>query len=311
MKNIIFTVFLLIAFIPEIYGADNCKKNRALFLQKNESLYAEYVSLGFTEGVSKEKKGFWLEGNPQVNKALFLAHGFMGSPGEMMYLAQPFINEGWTVVGFLIPGHGASYQVANAYKNSRWIKEIKNQLELVTSCFSEVRAVGFSTGGLLLHHYALFQKIPSSLKSLHLISPYFIQRFGGFFDRLVGYFVNGISVDTAYSISHFRDLKVMTIDRPFYHHNIPIDSGLQVKNLGLSVYETKALPKIKIPVQLFLTEGDWTVDVEASAKVIKRDYERPTIFFYKGEEPHHLMSPSVSQVALEIQQAIFSNKKSE
>lgn len=306
MKILILALLFLLSAQNITHADESCqRKNREKFLKLNESLYAEYKAFDPEEVVTTEKKAFWIDGDPKVNKALFVAHGYMGSPGEMLYLAEPFIKKGWSVIGFLIPGHGSTYKISNQYKNTRWIKDIKEQLELVTECYSEVRASGFSTGGLLLHHYALTEKLPKNLTSFHLVSPYFVQRFGGFFDRVLGYFVNGISVDTAYFISRFKDLKVMTIDRKYYHQNIPIDTALQVKELGLKVYGMKAKEKIQIPVQLFLSEGDWTVDTNATKEVINRDYQNVTLVWYKGDEPHHLMMPSVSTVAGELQHLIF------
>lgn len=308
MKTLIL-IFSFLLLNTQLLASEDCRKtNRETFMKLNDSLYKEYSLLDPNQAVTDAKKAIWIEGDPKVNKALFLAHGYMGSPGEMLFLAQPFIKKGWTIIGFLLPGHGTTYKIANEYKNKRWTKEIKTQLNLVTDCFDEVRAVGFSTGGLLLHHYALTQPIPSSLKSLHLVSPFFVQRFGGLFDRILGFFVNGISIDSAYFISRFRDLKVMTIDRQFYHQNIPVDAGLQIKELGLKVYDMKAQPQIKIPVQLFLSEGDWTVDTDSTKEVINRDYEKVQLVWYKGEGPHHLMSPSVSHVAGEVQDLIFSFK---
>ncbi len=306
MKNIIFTLSLLLFISAPLHAKVECRKtNREAFLKNNDSLYKEYSKIDKDQVVTAVKKAVWIEGDPKINKALFIAHGYMGSPAEMMYLAEPFMKKGWTVVGFLLPGHGSSYKVANEYKYTRWIKEMKTDLNLVTDCFDEVHAIGFSTGGLLLHHYALTEPAPASLKGLHLVSPFFVQRFGGFFDKILGFFVNGVSVETAYFVSRFKDLKVMTIDTSYYHSNIPIASGLQVKELGLKVYDMKAQPLIKIPVQLFLSEGDWTVDTDATKEVINRDYENVKLVWYKGDEPHHLMAPSVSGVAQEIQRLIY------
>ncbi len=309
MRNLLFALVTLILLSAQTlsHADEACKrKNREKFLKLGQDLYAEYTALDSEQSVPTEKKAFWIDGDPKVNKALFVAHGYMGSPGEMLFLAEPFIKKGWSVIGFLIPGHGSTYKISNEYKNTRWIKDIKEQLELVTECFDEVRASGFSTGGLLLHHYALTETLPKSLKSFHLVSPYFIQRFGGFFDRILGFLVNGMSVDTAYFISRFKDLKVMTIDRKYYHQNIPINTAMQVKELGLKVYGMKAREKLQIPVQLFLSEGDWTVDTAATKEVINRDYQNVTLVWYKGDEPHHLMMPSVSTVAAELQHLIFN-----
>jgi carboxylesterase len=311
MKIKIFIIFTLTLFNASLYAATakECRQNnRQEFLEINHSLYEKYNSIDPKQVVTDEKKAFWIEGNPLVNKAIFLAHGFMGSPSEMKFIADPFIKSGWTVVGFLIPGHGSTFQIANKFKYSRWINDFKKQLELVTECYSEVRAIGFSTGGLLIHHYALTRPIPNSLKSLHYISPFFLQRINGVFEEILGTFVNGISVDKAYFLTHFNDLKVMTIDRNFYHQNIPINSAFEVKKMGEKVYRMagSTMHMQKIPVQLFLSKGDWTVDTEATKEVMNRDYQNINLIWFNGIDPHHLMMPSVRKKNKKVQNLIFN-----
>lgn len=287
------------------------KNNRAEFLAIYESLYAEYNAIE-NEKMAEAKKAFWIEGDPTISKALFLAHGYMGSPNEMKYIAAPFIEAGYSVIGFLIPGHGASSKVANAFTKERWRSEMKRQFELVLESFTHVQAVGFSTGGLLLQDYIIHQPLPPSLKSLHLISPYFIQRIGSFLnpvDGIIQKFFNNISLDLAFAVSRFPDLAVMRIDRESYNQNIPVQVAREIKELGLEIYNLKAADKkIHLPTQLFLTENDWTVKTEASKQVISRHIENDLIelIWYPGQEPHHLMAPSVSKVAENIQKRLFN-----
>lgn len=312
LKIITLLSFSLIFCAPSVFAKNVCKDNRETFLRTYDELYTQYKNFDAAHVMNEHKKAVWIEGDPKVNKAVFVAHGYMGTPAEMMYIVEPLKKQGWSVIGFLIPGHGATYEIANGYKNTVWVDEMKKHLELATSCFTEVRAIGFSTGGLLLHHYLMTNKTPSSLKSLHLISPYFLQRFGGSFDRILGSLFNGLSVETAYFISRFRDLKVMTIDKENYNQHLPVEAGLQIKDLGLKVYHspknTTAGIRLQLPVQLFLSEGDWTVDTDATKQVINREYENVQLVWYKGEEPHHLMCPSVSKVAPEIQRLISTFK---
>lgn len=276
---------------------------REQFLKFNQDLYDEY-------GDSRINIAFWIEGDPSVDKVLFLAHGYMGSPNEMLYLAEPFIQLGWTVIGFLIPGHGGTSIDANRFKKSRWRMELKRQLSLIMETFSEVRAVGFSTGGLLLYDYFTQGPIHPSLKSVHFISPFFVQRIGkrlGVLDGLLEKLFDNIGLDLAYAISHFPDLKVMTIDRNNYNQNIPLKCAREIKELGLSIYKRQPLEKkISLPTQLFLSENDWTVDTEASKFVVFRDVEKEhaEYVWYPGKEPHHLMAPSVSSVADDVRQRI-------
>lgn len=277
--------------------------SRDVFLKKCNELYAEYSAIDHTQTVTPEKRAFWIEGRPDVNKALFLAHGYMGTPSEMLHLAKPFIQKGWSIIGFLIPGHGSTSQVANAYKSDHWQIEMAEQLSLVASSFEEFHAVGFSTGGLLLHDYLRNHPTPSNLKSLHLISPFFKQRFETFFDDLIEIALNNVSIDLAYFFTRFRDLKVMRINRKLYNQCIPITTAREIKKLGLSVSEGPAA-SIEIPIQLFLTKGDWTVKTSVSKQILERDTLNLHCIWYNGSDPHHLMSPAVSLVADDVQQKI-------
>jgi len=293
----------------------NREKCREQFLKINQELYQEYQGLEKDYLMSEVTKARWIEGDPHQSRALFLAHGYMGSPNEMLFLAEPFIKAGWTVVAFLIPGHGATSSIANAFDKNRWRLEMQRQFNLVLESFDEVRAVGFSTGALLLHDFLLRQSrnapLPSSLKSLHLISPYFVQRVGkklSCLDPILEKLINNISVDLAYALSRFPDLRVMTLDRPSYNQRIPLSAAREIKELGLQVYkQEQAASKLKLPTQLFLSQNDWTVKIQASKTVVYRDIEAKNIevIYYPGKEPHHLMAPVVSTVAENIQQRLF------
>jgi esterase/lipase len=283
--------------------------NRELFLKRYNELYLEYSSIDHTQTVTPEKRAFWIEGKPGVTKALFLAHGYMGSPSEMLHLAKPFIQQGWSIIGFLIPGHGSTSKVANAYSSERWQLEMAEQLKLISESFDEFHAAGFSTGGLLLHDFLRKNKAPENLKSVHLISPFFKQRLKLIFDRLIEKLLNNVSIDIVYFLTRFRDLKVMTINRQFYNQCIPVTTAREIKKLGDTIYKSAPPKKIDIPVQLFLTKGDWTVKQSATKKVIERDVaseEKLVQVWYNESDPHHLMSPAVSKVADDVQQKISS-----
>lgn len=310
MKSVLSFIFALLLSVTTLsvsFGKDLCETNRNLFLDNYDKLYKEYEEIDPKYKIEDHKKAFWITGLQNPEKAIFIAHGYMGTPQEMMYAIEPFKKDGWSIVSFLIPGHGANHTISNSFKNSRWTAEMKKQLDLVTGCFKEVRAVGFSTGGLLLHHYLLTNPTPNNLKNVHYVSPYFIQRFGAPFEQTIGSWVNGSSVSTLYFFSRFRDLKVMTIDTQNYNQTFPFDTALQIKELGRKVFnEMHAENKLTIPVQLFLSEGDWTVDTDSTKEVMNRDYENVKLVWYKGSEPHHLMCPSVSTIAPDLQTLIHN-----
>jgi hypothetical protein len=185
--------------------------------------------------------------------------------------------------------------------------ELKKQLQFVMECFKEVQAVGFSTGGLLLHQFLVEQKAPPQFKGVHFISPLFLQRFGGVFDRLIAQFFDGVSVDLAYATTRFRDIKVMTLDPEFYHQNVPMQSGVDIVDTAKEVSQTPIQRKINVLSQLFISDGDLTVDIYAAKKMISRHYENAEVVWYKDHSPHHLMAPSVSSKAQDVRSRIYQS----
>lgn len=313
MKQISFgqlIIFILFYFFNAAFSFASSRKNCESLLQNeflnfNSHLYDEYASIKVTATVPPEKRAFWIPGRREVSKALFLVHGYMGSPGEMAYLAKPFLKAGWTVVGFLIPGHGSDYEVANNYNMTRATQDLEAQLKSVLDCFDEVSAVGFSTGGFLLHQYLLNNDAPPRFKSVHFISPLFRKRYGSFWDPMITFAYDGISVKSAYAATRFRDLKVMVADPQHYHENVPMRAGLDIVKTALAVSKMRAPSKIKVPAQLFVTDGDLSVDIHEAQRIIFRDYKNVDLTWYRDSSPHHLMAPAVSPHAEDVRNRIF------
>lgn len=301
--------FVIALALVSARASTSCQiEAKANFLKRNQDLYREYKAIDPYASMLEHKKAKWIDGKENASKVLFLAHGYLGTPSEMMYLAKPFIKAGWTVVGFLIPGHGSTTDVGNSYSNERWQEEIKAQLDPIVQCFDEVRVAGFSTGGLLLYDYAAHSKNTGSLKSVHLVSPYFLPRLGAWnlIDGIIQFLYDGIHVDLAYAVTHFPDLKVMTVNKKDYNQNIPVGLAREVSDLGRKVYNgTWPSEKVKIPVQLFLSEGDWTVDTDVTKEIIFESFNDVDFHWFGGTEPHHLMVPEVSRVAKTVQNLIW------
>ncbi len=56
-------------------------------------------------------------------KGVLLIHGFLGSPFEMKYLANRFIQNGFTVSVPRLPGHGTSLEDMARFTGSDWLGE--------------------------------------------------------------------------------------------------------------------------------------------------------------------------------------------
>lgn len=304
----VFSFVLALVFVSAKASVSCQAEAKANFLKRNQNLYHEYKRIDPYASMVEHKKAKWIDGKENSSKVFFVAHGYLGTPSEMMYLAKPFQKEGWTVVGFLIPGHGSTVDVGNAFTNERWQEELKAQLDPIVQCFDEVRVAGFSTGGLLLYDYVVHAQSPRSLKSVHLVSPYFMPRLGAWnlIDGIIQFLYDGIDVDLAYKLTHFPDLKVMTVNRNDYNQNIPVGMAREVSDLGKKVYQGNwPSKKVKIPVQLFLSEGDWTVETDATEEIVFASFSDVDFHWLTGTEPHHLMVPKVSRYAKAIQDSIW------
>ena len=72
---------------------------------------------------------------------------------------------------------------------------------------------------------------------------------------------------------------------------------------------TTTSKKVKIPVQLFLSEGDWTVDTDVTKEIVFASFSDVDFHWFEGTEPHHLMVPEVSRVAKNVQSLIWEFSK--
>jgi len=94
---------------------------------------------------------FFLEGGPV---GVLLIHGFTGSPPEMQLVGDYLHQQGFTVSGPLLPGHGTTVEDMNRCKWSDWTGHAEKALaDLQTRC-ETVFVGGLSMGSLLAIYLA-------------------------------------------------------------------------------------------------------------------------------------------------------------
>ncbi|MBM7558005.1 alpha/beta hydrolase [Halanaerobacter jeridensis] len=91
-------------------------------------------------------KPFYKEGNSQ---ACLLIHGFSGSPAHMRYLGQRLHQEGYTVSGVLLPGHGTSLEKMEKTNSKDWWSKVETEYQSLSEDHEEVYVLGLSMGGTL------------------------------------------------------------------------------------------------------------------------------------------------------------------
>ncbi|MCK8817981.1 alpha/beta fold hydrolase [Natroniella sulfidigena] len=96
--------------------------------------------------LSEYAKPFYFEGN---QTACLLIHGFTGSPAHMRLLGEALHQEGYTVKGILLPGHGTSMEDMEQTDWQDWLAAVEEEYQKLRAEYSKVYLLGLSMGGIL------------------------------------------------------------------------------------------------------------------------------------------------------------------
>lgn len=113
---------------------------------------------------------FFLAGNN--NKGVLLIHGYTGTPAEMRLLGDYLQQEGYTVLGVRLPGHGTEPWALNEIQWQNWYEEVEKGFYRLQQYCSEVMVAGLSMGGLLAMVTAA--KLPVT-KAVFMAAPIYVQ----------------------------------------------------------------------------------------------------------------------------------------
>ena len=94
---------------------------------------------------------FYFPGN---RVGCLLIHGFSGSPSEMRLIGERLAQDGWTVLGILLSGHGTTPEQRSSTSWEDWAKEAEAGVRVLRKSCDTVIGIGLSMGGLLVLHLA-------------------------------------------------------------------------------------------------------------------------------------------------------------
>jgi carboxylesterase len=131
-----------------------------------------------------EGDSFFWEGGPV---GVLLSHGYTATAAEVRLVAKALHEQGYTVSGPLLPGHGTTPQELNRCRWQEWVAAIEDAYQRLAQRCEHVFVGGESMGGLLVlytasHHpeiagvltYSTALKIQDSVaeKAVPLIHPF-------------------------------------------------------------------------------------------------------------------------------------------
>lgn len=248
----------------------------------------------------EENKPYWHIGTK--NEAVYLLHGYIGTPFDMKAAADKLTELGYTVVTDLIPGHGANGVIANQFGDADWREHVKANIDALRSCYPKVHLVGFSTGGLLIHDY--LRNDPNyTAASVILYSPYYLpySKFNQALNNFVQLFTNTLSTSFLYSLSHHPDAKIAILRPQNYLQDLPLITASRIAKLGKDV---DSFGKISLNTHalLFVSDLDEIINLDATLKDVTADFSTLKVIHFtkKDAAPHHLMIPEVSAKAQDV-----------
>lgn len=81
--------------------------------------------------------------------AILLIHGFTGTTGHMRPLGDRLHQQGYTVQGINLPGHGTRWEDMANCTAATWLEAAKNAVQTLRQQHKQVFAAGLSMGGVL------------------------------------------------------------------------------------------------------------------------------------------------------------------
>lgn len=299
-----FSRFEASALEPTYSKSEVCQKAQKKFENRFTQLQKKYQRLD-TVSVSDENKPSWVWGRKR--QAVYLLHGFIGTPNEMSAVALKLQEKNLTVINDLIPGYGTTGFIANQFDQQTWKKHVEANLNSVRECFDQVHLIGFSTGGLLLHHYIRQHTEDFTAQSITLYSPFYKPHlaFADFLRTAARTLTSTVLTKLLYDLTHFPDIKVAVLKPQNYLQQLPLDAAEYVLDFGAEVdsqIKSSHLNDETTPALLFVSNTDQIMNLDITVKNVSADFLDLTVVkFDKKYVPHHLMVDEVSSVAPFVQ----------
>jgi len=183
-----------------------------------------------------------------------LIHGFTGSPSELRPLGQFLAEQGYTVLGVRLAGHGTNPEEMAGTSWTDWYRSVERAyIELSEQC-SQVFIIGLSMGGLLSLHASL--EYPAA-GVIAINSPIYLLNQKALFAPFLRYIM---------PYSEKKDYQV--IQGHFSYDRIPVNSLHSLLSLMRMV--RKELPQLSAPLLVLQSEKDELVNPKSAGFILEK-----------------------------------------
>ncbi len=197
---------------------------------------------------------------------ILLVHGFLASPAEIKSYAIQLGNQGYTVLGVRLKGHGTSPRDLRETQWEDWYESVTRNYAILQKYTDKIMLVGFSTGGALTLRLASDQ--PDSLIATCAVSvPIKFRNQNMMFVPLV----HGTNKLVRW-ISSYEGVKPFFKNTPEHpninYQNIPVRGLYELRRLVVEL--ESRLADIQCPVLVMQGDEDPTVDPKSADIIMKR-----------------------------------------
>jgi len=237
-----------LAFERQIYGS---RHNGALKLQ---------------ETASADPSPFFIQPREPNGFGILLIHGLLASPAELREYGRYLADQGYTVLGIRLKGHGTSPYALRDVSFEQWFENVQKGFNLLKVYCSRLFVIGFATGGALAlklaaeSHVEIIGQVVVSV-SITFVNPAFM---------LAPLLYNANAL--VRWVSSFEGVK------PFFEHmpehpdinyrNTPVRAWFELRRL---IHQLEPLlPRIETPTLVMYADQDPVVSPQSAEIVFNK-----------------------------------------
>jgi carboxylesterase len=228
---------------------------------------------------------------PGGTKGVVMVHGYTGTPLELRPLADFLAEQGFSVLGVRLPGHGTSWQDLSETTWPQWYQAVEEGVaELQKHCTS-VSIVGLSLGALLAIKAAAELKIDSVVL---MSTPIYVRDWRAPFLGILGHFIKKLKRRKYFENNVLRQHFDLSYG---YLPTKPLPSLFELRDLCKSAY----LPQVKVPALIVQSTVEHTVRAKSAKYIydnIGSEHKELLWLSHSGhvvtlEAEHHLVEAAV------------------
>lgn len=225
-----------------------------------------YDDINRHETASDDPSPFFFDPKEDNGIGVLLIHGLLANPAEVRNYGEYLANQGYTVMGVRLKGHGSSPYALQNQTWQDWYQSVVRGYRIIKAHSNRIFITGFSTGGALAlklaaEHYPEIIGISALAVPVKFINPAFmlVPLLHGT-NKLVDW------------ISSYEGVKSF-IENPTEHpminyRHVPVKSLYQLRLFIENM--DQFLPECKVPVQIVQGDHDPIVSFRSAQEVINK-----------------------------------------